>query len=905
MAPPEGTNNYGSIKEYDEEATPLVPSNDASVEDLKSSRKKWGIKGLVGGAVAVIVLSYTLWNGQRGSFRDENDSQNDPPTTHTKTLASPTELGLTSLARSDTASPSKVWGKHIDGPLPTNSWYLNLVSHKAAVQPDDSSNVYTVPYRVDTAAPTDKLSGVRVHWPVLQASDRNVQMVDDFKNMLALGAGHLNSSQYVVSPHHPLSPIGVSLEWTDGDASMETHLVRGMPYVTMKYTNGALPRLYSYNGPASDLEIDGTKGDTLQCGIGEAGNAVTVQKELKFHAFNSDFTWIVFFSQPVQATCQLSSKDIYTRDWQLDVTSIKSANATQPLVVRLALLDQCTTGMSNIKQHCAVKDWSDPQAYEDLLRQHASAVPTSPKIHFAYHAEEKSPNQKNGETMTIDWAVESTDGDDDTELLAFALPHHQVAMGKTTNITNQCINTFHGSTCLVKGNHWTLSEDLGEPMSFTAPRPPEASAIDTLAKALSKDIQYKLSDNMHRGAADTYFSGKLLARLGRVIVIADELRSLAAGAMKYDDVDDDTLQASVKAAKSASLPSDNDMKFAINQLKQGVEVWLTKPEATYLYDKSWGGFINCGCRYTTKDQYGVCNNTFPDCPAVEDVNQDFGNAWYADHHYHYGYHVYAAAVAAKFDPEWGAKYFDQVMMYIRDFANPFHDEYFVQFRQKDWFLGSSWASGIMSAETSPHGRDQESSSEAIAAYEAVTLYGSVMSDIFAKTNDSKLASAETVRKAGQLLAATEIHATNRYWHVWDSPTHNTTYPIAYKEPVVGMMHETMASFETWFSQHPVVSYGIQLMPLTPAAEQRDDPEWASIVYPLYKDGCEEAGDFCVDNGWSILQAGLLATTGDRKEALQQALAVPAKVYDSQGGLGNSLSNLIWYIATRKPYSPHS
>ena len=110
-----------------------------------------------------------------------------------------------------------------------------------------------------------------------------------------------------------------------------------------------------------------------------------------------------------------------------------------------------------------------------------------------------------------------------------------------------------------------------------------------------------------------------------------------------------------------------------------------------------------------------------------------------------------------------------------------------------------------------------------------------------------------------------------------------------------MMHGTMASFETWFSRYAVVSYGIQLMPFTPVAEQRDDPEWATIVYPLYEDGCEEAGDFCVDNGWSILQAGLLATTGDREGAMEQALKVPADVFESQGGMGNTLSNLIWYI----------
>lgn len=111
--------------------------------------------------------------------------------------------------------------------------------------------------------------------------------------------------------------------------------------------------------------------------------------------------------------------------------------------------------------------------------------------------------------------------------------------------------------------------------------------------------------------------------------------------------------------------------------------------------------------------------------------------------------------------------------------------------------------------------------------------------------------------------------------------------------------------------------GIQLIPLTPVAETRDDIDWATMMYPKYDKACKDAGDFCIDNGWSILQAGLLATsmptnttntsTGtsseDTKdthsEALKQALAVPHKVFKTDGGVGNSLSNTIWYIATRK------
>ena len=112
------------------------------------------------------------------------------------------------------------------------------------------------------------------------------------------------------------------------------------------------------------------------------------------------------------------------------------------------------------------------------------------------------------------------------------------------------------------------------------------------------------------------------------------------------------------------------------------------------------------------------------------------------------------------------------------------------------------------------------------------------------------------------------------------------------------MYDTMASFETWFSRHAVVSYGIQLMPFTPVGERRDDVEWAKLLYPEYKDSCEEAGDFCTDNGWDIIQAGLCATAGNLDEALDQALALQPEAFESDGGSGNSLSNTIWYIATR-------
>lgn len=58
---------------------------------------------------------------------------------------------------------------------------------------------------------------------------------------------------------------------------------------------------------------------------------------------------------------------------------------------------------------------------------------------------------------------------------------------------------------------------------------------------------------------------------------------------------------------------------------------------------------------------------------------------YNDHHFHYGYMITAAAVVAKHRPEWAREYYERVLLYIRDIANPsLDDEFFPMYRQKDW-----------------------------------------------------------------------------------------------------------------------------------------------------------------------------------------------------------------------------
>ena len=57
-----------------------------------------------------------------------------------------------------------------------------------------------------------------------------------------------------------------------------------------------------------------------------------------------------------------------------------------------------------------------------------------------------------------------------------------------------------------------------------------------VGRSLVNDIKFKISDNMLRGAAETYFSGKILAKVARTTIIASELKLLAEESPLLSDI---------------------------------------------------------------------------------------------------------------------------------------------------------------------------------------------------------------------------------------------------------------------------------------------------------------------------------------------------------------------------------
>lgn len=625
-----------------------------------------------------------------------------------------------------------------------------------------------------------------------------------------------------------------------------------------------LPTIFGDRTPLGPLLIDGSQ--SVDC-VDDRPFTINRDVELKLPGGR---TWIVFFSQAVVAQCGGLDQNKFALQVLNEVTENE-----RPLVIRVASVITPASGQtSTIFEN----------SYKKLLRDHANIYPgDSTAVGYAPYSDKAA--------LFFDWDAQYMDWNEGetTEMIMFAMPHHQ---DKVEFSSDYCTEVLVGSSCLVFGDTWSLLEDL-PPISFRAPRLPSTDLLPDISAAVVEDLSYRVPDNFFRGAGDTYFSGKALGKLSRIILIADEILDTCAITESRSALRALVPDEFEEACLASTLPTRSAIDEALAHLREAVEVWLLgAAQAPFVYDSKWGGVVNCGCDF----EFGNCINEFPDCPGLTDQGLNFGLGFYNDHHFHYGYHIYAAAVLARFDNSWGVRNFENVLLLIRDIANPSTDDpYFPTTRHKDWYHGSSWASGI-SQPPSATGMNQESSSEAIAGYEAVALFGKTMSIIFEDIGDaSGVTTSDNVYEMGRLLAATEIRSTQRYWQITHENPAQKTFQPAYEHNVVGILWSFKAFFGTWFGNDPYLMYGIQLLPLTPIAEQRDNVAWAREMFDPYAQTCDNR---CVAEGWSVQILAILATLGQRSKAASYAQDLTEAVFRSPGGNGHSLSNTLWYIATR-------
>jgi hypothetical protein len=212
---------------------------------------------------------------------------------------------------------------------------------------------------------------------------------------------------------------------------------------------------------------------------------------------------------------------------------------------------------------------------------------------------------------------------------------------------------------------------------------------------------------------------------------------------------------------------------------------------------------------------------------LKNVGEDYFNASYIDHMFHYGYYIYAAAVIARYDQSWLATYSEKVNTLVRDIANAsLQDKSYPVMRMYDWYLMRNAADSGPDA----NGPNTESSSEAINADYAITLWGIVTKN-------------QALQAVGAIMTAGEIRSAQAWYQITEAnsvfpgveltvnevlnPDGRTSSKILSpaKEIAMGILRTNKPEINTFFSalEHKVA--GIQILPVSPISDAVLSRDW--------------------------------------------------------------------------------
>ena len=322
--------------------------------------------------------------------------------------------------------------------------------------------------------------------------------------------------------------------------------------------------------------------------------------------------------------------------------------------------------------------------------------------------------------------------------------------------------------------------------------------------------------------ADTYFAGKAMARDAQLMHLAKTLGR-------------DDLAATVR-----------------NRLVPELKTWLnpagcadSKADRCFFYDQTNHGMVG--------------------------LVSTFGSDEFNDHHFHYGYFLHAAALAAMDDPSLLPELSPVATLLASDIARPTASDNFPAMRVYDVYASHSWASG-----TSPFAdaNNQESTSEAVAAWVGLRLWAETSGD-------------QALADQAAWMQSSEADAALKYWLNFnvDDPLYA---PLEYS--YLPLDFGGKRDFATWFSPDPEAGLAIQVLPVTPASTYLgvDRARVATNV-----DKALTADTFNRTYGDLLLAYWALSGPEARKQAIELAETVPI-----DDGFSRSLL-LAWLYALKE------
>ena len=312
-------------------------------------------------------------------------------------------------------------------------------------------------------------------------------------------------------------------------------------------------------------------------------------------------------------------------------------------------------------------------------------------------------------------------------------------------------DSIYGPMQATSGNEFTLSAPLVSASNSLDLTHLSDDEKKQIIASLQKDIT-----STSITAQDSYFAGKGLARAANLLQLAESLG---------------------EADKSAQL---------IAMLKSA---FASRLAPTYFY-------------YDTA-LHGMAATTAA-----------FGSEDFNDHHFHYGYFLYAASILASYDTSFLTEYRDRINLLAADIASYTGSKDFPLQRNYDAYAQHGWAAGLAPF---ADGNNQESSSEAINAWNGAALWGKVTKN-------------DALEQSATWMLSNESATAQRAWRI-PSTTLQASYLKAYTSPVSSLNFGGKRTYGTFFSDEASAKLGIQLIPMVPSMQQfaKDGNEITSTV----------------------------------------------------------------------------
>lgn len=196
---------------------------------------------------------------------------------------------------------------------------------------------------------------------------------------------------------------------------------------------------------------------------------------------------------------------------------------------------------------------------------------------------------------------------------------------------------------------------------------------------------------------------------------------------------------------------------------------------------------------------------YPRWGSLVGYEYSFDSDMFNDHHFHYGYMLYAGALLCLNDPAFARDYGPMLRDVAKDFANwDRSDTRFPFLRNLDPWVGHSYAGGLGDG-ANDNGNGQESSSESMQGWGGLYLLGVALGD-------------REMRDAGIFGWLTESAGVAEYWfdrdHIYPDRTANYDYSL-YDHPYNTNITAKGIGWWTWFSGDPLWMHSIQWMPVSP------------------------------------------------------------------------------------------